>query len=328
MARRTSPKNAEQLRKELLGLIEEFEEKLKQDDLRNQVLSLIPAHHALSDLGCSLIRDENARSASARILAYLRKFPHTLIQGDELMVVAGISEYARRVRELRVQEGWAIVSGHTFRQMFDEGEASLDGLSKSNLATLKPDTYILLKDQCDREAAHRWNTANRIRKSNLSIKEKLICYFRENAGNAISGEELRYLAKDASEWARRVRELRTEEGWPIVTRTSGHSDLAVGFYLLEEDRQSPPHDRKISDIVRVEVLERDGHACRKCSWSYSGKKKGDPRVLLELHHIRHHSQGGPNNAANLITLCNVCHDSVHRGEVTAEDLKALIAVQH
>jgi hypothetical protein len=31
-------------------------------------------------------------------------------------------------------------------------------------------------------------------------------------------EELKYLAKDKKEWARRVRELRTEQGWPIVTK--------------------------------------------------------------------------------------------------------------
>lgn len=325
MARRPSRKNPEQLRKQLLGLIEGFEQKLKQDDLRKQVVGLIPAHHTLSDLGCSLLPDDNGESARARILAYLRKFPRTVIHGNELMVVAGISEYARRIRELRVQEGWPIVSGLTLKQMLVEGEASVDGFAELNMADLKSDAYILLQENADREAAHRWNAANRIRKSSLSIKDKFISFFRANVGNAISGEELRYLAKDASEWARRVRELRTEEGWPIATRTSGHPELPVGFYVLEEDRQSPPHDRVIPDPVRVSVLERDHHQCKQCEWSYEKKRKGDPRVLLELHHIEHHEHGGSNTPENLITLCNVCHDSVHRGDITAEELHRLLA---
>ncbi len=317
-------KNPEQLRKKLLGLIEDFEGKLKQDDLRDQVMSLIPAHNTLADLGCSLIQEADTKSARARILSYIRKFPRTLIHGDELMVVAGISEYARRIRELRVQDGWAIVSGHTFKQMLDEGEAPIDGINQLNCRDLKANTYILLQEECDREAAHRWNVANRLRKSGLSMKEKFIAYFRENVGNAISGEELRYLAKDASEWARRVRELRTEEGWPIATRNAGYPELPIGFYILEEDRQSPPHDRAISDPIRVIVLERDHHQCKQCHWSYSKKQKGDPRVLLELHHIDHHEQGGSNGPTNLITLCNVCHDSVHRGDISAKQLQAFI----
>ena len=325
MARRPTRKNPEQLRKELLGLIEDFENKLKQADLRAQVVGLVPVHHALSDLGCSLLQGENAESARARILAYLQKHPRTVIHGNELMVVAGISEYARRIRELRVEQGWPIVSGITFKQMLADGETSVDGLNEFNLADLRSDTYILLQDSADREAAHRWNTANRMRNSSLSIKEKFISFFRANVGNAISGEELRYLAKDASEWARRVRELRTEEGWPIATRSSGHPELPVGFYVLEEDRQSPPHDRVIPDPVRVSVLERDRHQCRQCGWSYEAKRKGDPRLLLELHHIEHHQHGGSNVLENLITLCNVCHDSVHRGEIMAEELHRLLA---
>lgn len=318
------PNHPEHLRKELLALIEGFQHKLTQADLREQVQALIPAHKMLAKLGCSLISPEGSTSARARILAYFLRFPRTLIHGDELMVVAGISEYARRIRELRVQDGWAIVSGQTIRQMINDPGSASGELSQLHDSDPRPDTYMLLNEECDREAAHRWGLANRIRKSPLSIKDKFIHYFRQNVGNAISGEELRYLAKDQSEWARRVRELRTEEGWPIATRTSGYPTLPVGFYVLEEDRQSPPHDRIIPDPVRVTVLERDAHRCRQCGWGYSHKTQSDPRVLLELHHIEHHVHGGGNEAGNLITLCNVCHDSVHRGEISTGDLHALI----
>ncbi|WP_220419654.1 HNH endonuclease [Enterobacter roggenkampii] len=100
--------------------------------------------------------------------------------------------------------------------------------------------------------------------------------------------------------------------------------LEVGAYLLEEDRQAEVHDRKIPDPVRVSVLERDNHSCRNCHWSHSKKMANDPRTFLELHHIEHHAHGGENTLANLITLCNVCHDEVHRKKIPKEDLVKLL----
>ncbi len=109
------------------------------------------------------------------------------------------------------------------------------------------------------DAAHRWRIANEIRKKKLGVRDKILEYMRRNVGKHITGEELRYIANDRSEWARRVRELRTEFGWPITTKSTGRPDLPVGVYALEQDRQSPPHDRKIPDSVRREVLRRDVH---------------------------------------------------------------------
>jgi 5-methylcytosine-specific restriction endonuclease McrA len=42
----------------------------------------------------------------------------------------------------------------------------------------------------------------------------------------------------------------------------------------------------------------------------------DPRHHLELHHLEAHVKGGENAAENLITVCNVCHDKIHRKGVT------------
>ena len=141
----------------------------------------------------------------------------------------------------------------------------------------------------------------------------------------MTGEELKYLAKDRSEWARRVRELRTEDGWPVMTKVSGVRELPVGVYVLEEDRQAPAHDRKIPDPVRVAVLERDNFSCKKCMWNRADANPGDTiRNLLELHHIEHHAARGENVESNLITLCNMCHDDVHRGNISAEELLALL----
>jgi len=52
------------------------------------------------------------------------------------------------------------------------------------------------------------------------------------------------------------------------------------------------------------------HAVR---WSHGEWNPSDPRHL-ELHHIEHHDKGGDDVAENLKTLCNVCHDVLHRKE--------------
>lgn len=162
----------------------------------------------------------------------------------------------------------------------------------------------------DRDAAHRWQTAKRIRQKDVSVRDKILEFLRSNVGIPVSGEELSYVAKDHTEWARRTRELRTEFGWPIVTKQSGRSDLAMGTYLLEEDRQSPPHDRNIDDRTRRSVLVRDNYCCRRCGWSHEKNNRSDPRHL-ELHHVTHHINRGANTKDNLITLCTVCHDEWH-----------------
>ena len=235
---------SEDIRKQLVKLLTDFEQELKSDHLRDKVLALVPCFNQLRDLGKSLIPPSTARSARDRILHYFRKYPTVIIGGDELLVVSGIQEYARRVRELKVQFGWSIVSGVTAKQMAEEDEFPL---SVIDVNVMGPSDYILLSAEQDRDAAHRWHSANEIRRETISVRDKILKYFRHNVGQKITGEELKYLAKDRSEWARRVRELRTEYGWPIVTRNTGRPDLEVGVYLLEADRQSPEHDRRIPD---------------------------------------------------------------------------------
>jgi 5-methylcytosine-specific restriction endonuclease McrA len=56
--------------------------------------------------------------------------------------------------------------------------------------------------------------------------------------------------------------------------------------------------------VREYVLAKDGHLCQWCN----GKSK-DP--ILNVHHIESRKTGG-NRPENLITLCETCHDLIHR----------------
>ena len=306
MTRRSQTADPETLRSQLVQLLVNFKDELESEDLRKKVCALVPAHHLLRDLGSSLIPAEGPSAARDRILDYLRKYVGVVVEGEELMVVAGIGEWARRVRELRVQYGWSILTGVTVKAMMEEGE-----LDDPELAEMHPDEYILSDPEQDREAALRWRVANDIRRTKSSSRDKLLAFLRKNVGRPVNGEELRYIAGKNSEWARRIRELRTEFGWPVVTKATGRPDLKVGHYLLEQDRQSPEHDRKIPDPVRGKVLRRDNYTCGKCGWSHEDWNRSDPRHL-ELHHVKPHSQGGGNTVENLLTVCTICHDEIHR----------------
>lgn len=59
--------------------------------------------------------------------------------------------------------------------------------------------------------------------------------------------------------------------------------------------------------VREYVLHRDGHKCRCCKG-----KSGDK--ILDVHHIESRKTGG-NAPDNLVTLCETCHKSFHKGTV-------------
>lgn len=297
MAKKRNSYNPEAIRLQLEELVGKLQAQLESEDLRERVLSIIPVRHSVRDLGVAML-PQDVGSARNRILYYLQQYPKTVIHGEELAVVAGIEEYARRIRELRVEFGWQIISGITAKEAAEEGQ--LEGIEVKDIQV---DDYILLSVNQDRDAAFRWRLANSIRKGEGGAKSKILQFFQGNVGKAVSLEELRYVAKNASEWARRVRELRTEDAWPI--------EAVDGGYVLQENKQGQAHDRNIKQHIYAEVLDRDNHECRKCGWNHSKAIPGDPRKRVELHHIEHHMSGGKNETVNLITLCNVHHDQVH-----------------
>jgi len=53
--------------------------------------------------------------------------------------------------------------------------------------------------------------------STESARSKLRAYFLVNIGKVLSAEELRVISGNVSEWARRIRELRDEEGYQILS---------------------------------------------------------------------------------------------------------------
>ena len=139
-----------------------------------------------------------------------------------------------------------------------------------------------------------------------------MAYLKENVGQVVTSEEIAYVAK-ATEFGRRIRELRTEEGCAIATQFTGRPDLGMGEYILESaERIAEPHDRKIPFDVQKKVYKRDRQCCMCCGWNRKRWSREDPRIL-ELHHKTEHVDGGLNTEENLVTLCSKCHDEIHAG---------------
>ncbi len=55
------------------------------------------------------------------------------------------------------------------------------------------------------------------------------------------------------------------------------------------------------------VLARDGHRCQ------SGRRVKHAEKL-RVHHLQYRSQGGSDAPDNSVTLCEICHESLHKGE--------------
>jgi hypothetical protein len=140
-------------------------------------------------------------------------------------------------------------------------------------------------------------------------RAKLRAHFLSNLGRVMDSEELRTVAGGISEWARRVRELRTEEGYQILTHND-RSSLKPGEYLLESAKPVPAFERAISKETRAFVLDRNGFTCQQC-----GAVAGEPhpydstrKTRLHIGHIIDKSMGGTDDPANLRALCSICNE--------------------
>lgn len=140
-------------------------------------------------------------------------------------------------------------------------------------------------------------------------KAKLREHFLNNLGKVMSAAELQGVAGGRSEWARRVRELRTEEGYQILTHND-RSDLKPGQYLLLDPKPLPAFEREISKETRAFVLDRNGFTCQMCGAVAGEPHPYDPTRKTRLHigHIVDKSQGGTDEQGNLRALCSVCNE--------------------
>lgn len=144
----------------------------------------------------------------------------------------------------------------------------------------------------------------------LGSKEKLREYLLQNIGRVIESQELQAAAGGAVQYSRRLRELRDEEGWPILS----HNDtttLKPGQYLLREkprEGYSVDFSRKISAKLRAEALDRNGFTCQMCGLTPGDIDPMTHRpVRLHVGHIVDKSHGGKDELSNLRTLCSSCN---------------------
>lgn len=142
-------------------------------------------------------------------------------------------------------------------------------------------------------------------------KQRIRQFLIAHIGEVVTSIQLRDAAgRGVSEWARRVRELRDEEGWPILTHHDSQ-ELKVGQYILT---RPPPqsHDTKfargISSRLRAAALDRNGFTCQMCGLTpgdidpFTGRK-----VRLHVGHIVDKIHGGKDELSNLRTLCSTCN---------------------
>ncbi|MDR3367617.1 HNH endonuclease [Rhodoferax sp.] len=156
-------------------------------------------------------------------------------------------------------------------------------------------------------------------------RAKLRAHFLANLGRVIEADELRLVAGNISEWARRIRELRTEEGYLVLTNND-RADLKPGQYLLETAKPQPAFARGISKETRAFVLDRNGFTCQMCGAVAGEPHPYDPSRKTRLHigHVLDKSLGGSDDANNLKAICSVCNEGAANITLQRPDLNKLL----
>lgn len=157
-------------------------------------------------------------------------------------------------------------------------------------------------------------------------KALILDYLLKSKGRVVTSKELQEASGGASEWARRVRELRDEQGYDILSHKD-RSDLKPGEYILASAKRRPAFKRGISKETRAIVLERNGYTCQMC-----GAAAGDPdpfnsnrTIRLTLGHIVDKSKGGEDISSNLRAVCSNCNEGLQNAAPIKPDRLQLLA---
>lgn len=156
-------------------------------------------------------------------------------------------------------------------------------------------------------------------------KAKLLDFLISRVGVKLTAAELQAAAGGASEWGRRLRELRDEEGYPILSHKDSNG-LKPGEYILESTHRKPAFRRNISKETRAIVLERNGYTCQMCGVAAGDK---DPfhenrTIRLTLGHIIDKTKGGGDIPANLRAVCSNCNEGLQNATPMKPDALTLM----
>jgi len=171
-------------------------------------------------------------------------------------------------------------------------------------------------------ASKRGNVSSGAKKGS---RARLRAYFLANVGRILESDELREASGNASEWGRRVRELRTEEGYQILTNND-RSDLKPGQYILLTPKPIPAFERGISKETRAFVLDRNGFTCQMCGAVAGEPHPSDPTRKTRLHigHTVDKSMGGGDEPSNLRAVCSVCNEGARNLTLDRPSLQKLL----
>lgn len=141
-------------------------------------------------------------------------------------------------------------------------------------------------------------------------RARVLRYLLANLRKIVNSDDIRKAA-ESSEWARRLRELRDEFGYPILSHKD-RRELKPGQYLLETDARNPILPRTISKETRAFVLERNGYSCQMCGVAASDPDPLHPgqKVRLTMGHIIDKSKGGTDRPDNLRAVCTNCNEGL------------------
>lgn len=158
-----------------------------------------------------------------------------------------------------------------------------------------------------------------------SARDKLREYFEAHVGEVLNKEDLHEVA-GIHEWARRIRELRDEEGMKIRSNTD-RVDLKPGEYVLESLERSPKIDRTIPEALRTKILIRNGFTCKWCGRTAGDQDPSRPgnTIRLTIDHEVPASQDGTIDEDNLRVLCSACNHGKMNIQPPSESALNLLA---
>ena len=153
-----------------------------------------------------------------------------------------------------------------------------------------------VKEKLDTRRAHRRSRRNR--------KWYRPARFLNRASSKRSGRLPPSIKTNVEEVVRVVRRI------PLPISQIVVEDVQVDIARLNDptlagSRYQDP--TRLDENLRIACLMRDGYRCRHC---------GKRNCRLEAHHIVYREHGGKDTLANLLTLCERCHDRVHDGTIT------------
>jgi hypothetical protein len=142
-------------------------------------------------------------------------------------------------------------------------------------------------------------------------RARILKFLLANIGRVVGKDEIRRASGNASEWARRLRELRDEYGYQILSHKDRRG-LKPGQYLLETDKRLPALPRAISKETRAWVLERNGYTCQMCGAAAGDVDPYHPglKIRLTMGHIIDKSKGGEDTPENLRATCTNCNEGL------------------